>query len=477
MNSMKPLPWAGIVLSVGAVVVLYFFYQHLPYFGNVSLLGGVLMLEILIASIWRYEERFFVLLIIAFVWAATGLPFQEAWRGGGRWLVLAAGAAVGCIVWTKTPRRPFGSIHLIAFFCVSAAFVSATVSPWVQMASLKALSLFLLFTYCASGARLAVLGREERFFRGLLWGCELVVYITAICYFGLGDSIWGNPNSLGAAMSIGMFPVLLWGWLTSDRPGERFRRLAALLLCTYLVYFSMARAGMVSLMVVTLIFTVCLRQYKLLVKIGALVLVMVAINGMLDPGGLNQRLGGMKDAVLYKGHKEEGVMGSRKAPWEKTKASIKAHPWFGTGYGTAPTGEDPGLGFGIVSSTSETAREHGNSYMAIAEWVGLLGVLPFVAILAVTAWNVWKVCAWMRRTGDPRHYSIPLAMVVLSGFVNASFEDWLFAVGSYACVYFWVFAFLLADLVPAAVVVPAAGVVSRASRPSPAGFRAVVPHR
>jgi hypothetical protein len=87
------------------------------------------------------------------------------------------------------------------------------------MASLKALSLFLLFTYCASGARLAVLGREDRFFRGLLWGCELVVYITAICYFGLGDSIWGNPNSLGAAMSIGVFPVLLWGWFTDDRPG------------------------------------------------------------------------------------------------------------------------------------------------------------------------------------------------------------------------------------------------------------------
>ena len=52
--------------------------------------------------------------------------------------------------------------------------------------------------------------------------------------------------------------------------------------------------------------------------------------------------------------------------------------------------------------------------MTIAEWVGLLGVLPFVALLAVTVSNVWKVCAWMRRTADPRHYSIPLAMVVLS---------------------------------------------------------------
>ena len=475
MNSLKPLQWAGIVLGVG--VVLYFFYQHLQYFGNVSLLEGVLMLEILLASIWKYEQRFFVLLMIAFVWAATGFPFQGAWRGGGRWLVLAVGAAVGFIVWSKAPRRPFGSIHLIAFFCVSAAFVSATVSPWVQMASLKALSLLLIFTYCASGARLAVLGREERFFRGLIWGCEFAVCFTAICYFGLGDSFWGNPNSLGQAMSIGVFPILLWGWLTSDRPGEKLFRLAALLLCTYLVYFSLARAGMASITLVTLIFCFCLRQYKLLVKVVAFVLVMVAITGMLDPGALSKRLGDMKDTVLYKGHKEEGVMGSRKTPWEKTKASIKEHPWFGTGYGTAPTGEDPGFGFGVVSSSAETAREHGSSYMAIAEWVGLLGLMPFVAILGVTASNVWKVCAWMRRTADPRHYSIPLAMVVLSGLVHANFEDWLFAVGSYACVYFWVFAFVLADLVPAAVEVPSARVVSRASRPLPAGLGAVVPNR
>ena len=475
MNSVKPLQWAGILLGVG--VALYFFYQHLQYFGNVSLLGGILLLEVVIACIWKYEQRFFVLLMIAFIWAGLIVPLQGTWRGGGRWLVLAAGAAAGFIVWTRAPRRPFGSIHLIAFFCVSAAFVSATVSLWVQMATLKALSLFLLFTYCASGARLAVLGREQRFFRGLFLGCELAVFITAICYFGLGESIWGNPNSLGAAMSIGVFPVLLWGWLTSDRPGEKFRRLAALLLCTYLVYFSLARAGMASIMLVTLIFCFCLRQYRLLVKVVALVLVLVAITGMLDPGALSQRLGDMKDAVLYKGHKEEGLLGSRKTPWEKAKASIKEHPWFGTGYGTAPTGENPGFGFGIVASTSETSREHGSSYMTIAEWVGLLGLLPFVALLGVTASNVWKVCAWMRRTADPRHYSIPLAMVVLSGLVHASFEDWLFAVGSYACVYFWVFAFLLADLVPAAVEVPSTSVVSRASRRLPAGLGAVVPNR
>jgi O-antigen ligase len=474
MNSVKPLQWVGIVL--GSSLVLYFIYQYSQYFGDVSFLGGTLLLEIIIASLWKYDQRFFVLLMITFVWAGMNVPLQGAWTTG-RWVVLSAGAVVGFIVWTRTPRASFGSLHLIAFFCICAAFVSATVSPFIQMASLKALSMFLLFLYCAAGARLAVLGREDRFFDGLLWAGEIAVYVTAICYFGMGQSIWGNPNSLGAAMSIGLFPILLWGWFTSDGPAVKFRRLAALLLSTYLVHFSMARAAMVSVVFVTLVFCLCLHQYKLLVKVVALVLIFFAVAGMLAPETLNKQLSDLKEALLYKGHTEEGVMGSRRTPWEKSIATIKEHPLFGTGYGTSPTGEDPGFAFGRFASSAETAREHGSSYMTIAEWVGLLGVLPFVGLLALTGSNVWKVCAWMSRTGDARHYSIPLAMVVLSGLVHAGFEDWLFAVGSYLCMYFWVLAFLLSDLAPGAVEVPLACAVSRAARPSSAGFGAVVPNR
>jgi O-antigen ligase len=234
---------------------------------------------------------------------------------------------------------------------------------------------------------------------------------------------------------------------------------------------------MASVALVTLVFCVCLHQYKLLVKIVALVLVLIAVTGIFAPGKLETKLGDLKNAMLYKGHKEEGVMGSRLTPWGKSIATIKEHPLFGTGYGTSPTGEDPGVSFGTVRSDSATVREHGSSYMTIAEWVGLLGILPFVALLAITVANVWKVCAWMRRTSDPRQYSIPLAMVVVAGLAHAAFEDWLFAVGYYLCIYFWFFAFLLPDLIPCAVKVPGPIFVSRTSRQSPAGNGAVVPNR
>jgi O-antigen ligase len=474
MDSLKPRQWAVIALGTG--IALYLCYSHLQYFGDMPFLAGILLLEVILACIWKFDERFFVLLMIAFIWEGISVPFRGPWATG-RWVVLFVGAVVGYIVWAKSPRKPFGALHLFAFFCICAAFVSATVSLWVRMASLKALSLFLLFAYCASGARAAVIGRERSFFRGLLWGCEIAVYFTAICYFVLGESIWGNPNSLGAAMSIGVFPILLWGWRTSDGPTARFRRLVAFLLCTYLIFFSMARAAIVSILLVTLVFCFCLHQYKLLLRIAALFLFGAALAGMLAPGTLETKLFDFKEALLYKGHKDEGILGSRLTPWQKTIASIKAHPMFGTGYGTAPTGEDPGFGFGTTSSSAETAREHGSSYMAITEWVGLLGVLPFIMLVGLTAANVWKVCASMNRNVDPRQYSIPLAMVVLAGLVHAGFEDWLFAVGSYLCVYFWFFAFLLADFVPSAAAVPVARAVSRVPRSSPAAFEGAVPTR
>lgn len=472
MNSLKPIQLAGIVLCL--LLALYILYTHLAYFGNVSFLGGILGLEIIIAALWKFERRFLVLLIVTFVWAGTNVPLAGAGTAG-RWVILATAALAGLVVWLGSPRAPFRTIHLVAFFCVCSAFASATVSPFLQMAMLKSLSLLLLFLYCSAGARLGVLGREERFFPGLILGCEIAVYITAVCYFGLGRNLWGNPNSLGAAMSVGAFPILLWGWFTSDVGAIRYRRLVALLLSAYLVRFSLARAGLAALALVAILFFVCLRQYRSLVKGVALVLVVVAISGMLAPDSLSQQLGAMEDAILYKGHKDEGVLGSRKEPWDKTVASIKEHPWFGTGYGTSPTGEDPGE-LGPFRSTHETAREHGSSYITILEWEGLLGVWPFVVLLGMAVLNVRKVCVWMRRTCDPFNYSIPMAMVVVAGLAHATFEDSIFAVGSYLCLFFWIFVFLLADYVPGAADVPLPSMV-RPSRYAPAGFGAVVPNR
>src|SRR5580700_6476202 len=100
MDILKPWQWAGVV--IGTVLTLYFIFFHLQQFGDVSFLGAILLLEVIIASLWNYDRRFFALLMVTFVWAGMNVPLHSAGIIG-RWVVLAAGAFVGFVVWMKAP--------------------------------------------------------------------------------------------------------------------------------------------------------------------------------------------------------------------------------------------------------------------------------------------------------------------------------------------------------------------------------------
>src|SRR5208282_1633139 len=96
--------------------------------------------------------------------------------------------------------------HLVASLCVLSALVSAMVSEVPKTALLKVVSLFLLFLYASSGARVAIAGREHKFVSGLVLACELLVYVSAACYFVLGFGDFGNPNALGAIIGVAVVP-------------------------------------------------------------------------------------------------------------------------------------------------------------------------------------------------------------------------------------------------------------------------------
>ena len=152
---------------------------------------------------------------------------------------------------------------------------------------------------------------------------------------------------------------------------------------------------------------------------------------------------------LYKGKEESGLLGSRGSVWDEAVSVIQANPWFGSGFGTSLDSGEADVGFGQNSSSSNTTKEHGDSYLAILEGVGLLGVVPFFALVLMLALKVRGVFARLRQTLNFRHCSVPVAMILTAGLVHAAFEDWLFAVGYYLCVFFWVLAFAFIDIIPA----------------------------
>jgi O-antigen ligase len=434
-------------LPVMLVLALIILARSMPgYFNNQEYLAGFIVVQILALSLWFYDRFFFPFLMIAFFWAGMNVPMSETWTMG-RWIVLGIGAIVGFARAMRVGVQRYQPFHLAAFFCVGSALVSAMISVLPQFALMKACSLLILFLYAASGARL-VLRNPDRFFRGLLLACEFSVYGSAFAYLVLDMEIWGNGNSLGAVEGVVAAPLLLWGALVASNRKLRLRRAVGCVGALYLVYFSVSRASMLATALTILVLLISLRRNKLIVQglfgLGCV----IAITAIVAPRHFDDLKTSLVEGVIYKGHEDQGVLGSRLAPWQYAVEVIGENPFFGSGFGTSTSGDKPFGEAGKFSSTASTNREHGSSYLAITEWVGLLGIVPFMALLVFAAQAVFRVLAYLRRTGDVSHYSVPLMLVVLAGLLHAGFEDWLFAVGYYLTVLFWVMAFLLMDVLP-----------------------------
>lgn len=441
--------WRICFVVAACLFAVYLVAFRSSYFTNPMWLGALIFLQVLAAILLKYRQAFFPALVLVFFFAGSSVPAHELWTSV-RWVVLAAGAGAGFIVWLKCNHLHLGAIHLIALACVLTAIVSALVSVYPGVTLLKALSLLLLFLYAITGGRVALAGREAQFLSSLLLGCELLVYISAVAYFVLHIELFGNRNSLGVAMGVVALPFLLWGLLVSETRFLRCRRIFALLLCQLLLLSSYERAGIIAALTSSVLLCVALRRYRVILTGLLLALATALAVASLVPLPV---LNGSDDVSLssrfvYKGNRDMGLLASRQTVWEKTISSLQEHPWFGTGFGTSATAYDKTQIEQKFSSAGQVTREHGNSYLAIAEWVGFVGVIPFAILLGLLVINVIRVCVWMRQTGIAASPAVPLAVFVAGGLVHAGFEDWLFAVGYHTCILFWVCAFILTDFAP-----------------------------
>jgi O-antigen ligase len=438
----------GALIGAASILPLflaYFAYRRPGYFTNQTYLGGLILLEFIFAAICFYRRVFFPVVILAFLLAGVDLPVGAFWTSA-RWVFLAVGALVGSFIMLKDRIHHFGLFHSVATFVVLTSVISAAVSNYPKVALLKVLSLFFLFLYATTGARIAVTGRQNQFFGGLLLGCEIFVGATALLSF-VGIEAMGNPNSLGEVMGIVCAPILLWGALIGGPQTVNRRRWLLYFLSLYLTFHSHARAGMAAAFASSAILCFALRRYKLIVEGIVVLLILTAAGAIFRPEAMDALL----KSTLYKESGEErGLLASRETPWNTAVENIRDHPLFGTGLGTTAKGADASEEQGQFSSTSTATAENGSSYLAIVSGVGLVGALPALLLLSLIVVKVFRTCTWIRMSGSPLHPAVPLAMVMIAALIHATFEDWMFAPGSYMCVFFWSLAFILADVTPTA---------------------------
>jgi hypothetical protein len=442
-----PAGWViGAAVAVCLPAALYLAYTRPVFFTSPTFLGGLIVFECLLAAVWGYRRAFFPLVLVTFLFAGTGLAIGGGWNLA-RWVFLCTGALVGSFIMLKERRHHFGLFHALAMFSVLAAIVSAAVSQYPGFAMLKAVSLLLLFVYAGTGARLAVSGREESFFAGLLLGSEIFVGGIALLYFA-GDEVMGNPNSLGAVMAVAA-PILLWGTLLEGSSFVRRRRVLLFAVSMYLTFYSHSRASIVAAFAACGLMCLALRKHKLFGQGIVALLIVVTASALINPEAFSKRIDELTADVIYKSKDPSlGLLQSRQSPWEGAVKSINSHLWFGSGFGTTENGQDASADLTNFETAETATRENGSSYLTIATWVGLVGVVPFFFLLLVLLWKVLRTFFWMLNTGNPSHPAVPLAIVVFAGLILVGFEDWLFAPGYYLCVFFWSLAFILVDVAP-----------------------------
>src|SRR5579862_4887746 len=74
----------AFMLGVGLFAAYIAVYRP-GYLSNGYYLGGLIFLQILLATLWNYRQRFFLLLVVVFFWAGTSLPFNGVWTAGRWW--------------------------------------------------------------------------------------------------------------------------------------------------------------------------------------------------------------------------------------------------------------------------------------------------------------------------------------------------------------------------------------------------------
>jgi O-antigen ligase len=432
-KSIKILP----IATVGAIVFLLYLSFRRPYLFdtfNLMVLTGLVVAGFIAA---QYETHFWTLFAAAFLWAGSDIPLAGAMYVF-RWMILAIAALLALSYYGLRPNRiHFNYLDLLALFTVMAAFVSGLVSVNPLLTSMKALSLAALFVYGSIGVRILWGRQPELFLKRLCVSVEVLTYFTAACY-AASFEVWGNRNSLGVITGIICWPILVWWFLIAKTRGEYLRSRLALAICALLLVMSGSRASMAAAFLSSALLLISARRYRTLLAGCSVALFALTLAYLSSP----ERFQSASESLLYKTGERGHLLQSRQAPWEKSLASFRDHPWLGFGFGVAETSADWRGGF---HTPGFQTRERGSSYLTMLEGTGVIGTVPLLLLVLGLALNSARVFWWLRHTGSINHPAVPAACLIVAGLFHAAFEDWLLAVGYYMCVIFWPMALSLRD--------------------------------
>lgn len=329
----------------------------------------------------------------------------------GRTLLLSAVWALLTYFWSSVPRLSL--MKAMALVLVSAVMFAAG-HWWARRVAMVRVLDYLLPTVA-----LAIVAT--------LVGTAAPQGITKMGDLELYQGLTGNPNMLGTLLAMTV-PVLLWRAYRARRQQVRWfwSSLVAVVVISQLLANSRAALLVTLITLMAFIFVLPLRRRVTLVLSG-LILSLLAVS--FTPGWLEKG----QERYLYKGGaREAGVLATREDVWEKSYGLAVQGGWFGGGYGVTIGDESFDGGFTAVGY----GREKGNSQLAIMEETGIVGLVLYLAFLAILFRRLYR--AFRFTPGPAERVLLALATGSLAGWVtHGTFEAWWVAPGSPEAAYWW----------------------------------------
>jgi O-antigen ligase len=449
ISASRPQVRFGLGLSLGVFYLgeaVTYLPTLIPAGAGPALMAAGLLLSILIAPI-EYAVG-----AVGFALLAAGCSGTRAFFNETRWVLLGTATLVlplRFVLFRRQATYPtkvgLFDYLVILFVAISGATLLTTIS--VAMTALKlGASSCVLYVVSQGAYRLSDLygaASPRRLIFGWLSFAAAPVVVSALGFvFHFGPAslrggwfvgLLGNGN----AWAVLVATVLPWCACLLFRrarnwSGARFALGAAVAILVYLLLLSGSRAGLLGgLVAISLLVGVHLDR-----RVGAALLLLTfffAVRAVADPDYVPRTV----QKYLYK-HAvagREDVFQSRLEPWKRSEQNFREHPWMGYGFGISSATQ--------VSWTPDTQSgagtvETGSSFWGTLGQIGILGAVPLFAGLVLLAVRAVRFC-W--RVRDPWLTAVCASLLAL--IVNALFEGWLLAPGSFTAFYFWGQCFLL----------------------------------
>ncbi len=321
---------------------------------------------------------------------------------------------------------PMFAIYLYLTYALITAFwtenVTLSLARWVLYSSVS-------LVFLTAGTMIGQSGSSENPFDPLKWGFVPMLLLSCVSLVRGGGwvennfrGISGNANALGASLML-TSPWLIYELRRCWKPGWRRTYLLGLTGALILIMLAThSRAALGALVVITFFAVRGIKMRRQIVLAYSLVLMVVLTYGFRP-----QTFDFLAQSYVTK--RADTIFASRGQQMEDSWEAAKQGGVLGAGFGVS-IGESR---YWSLKTISRLAREKGNSFLAIVEETGVIGLVLYCAMLCCLLYAIRRP----NLAPDPdRRFIINIATgYFLGALLHGQFEAWFLSFGPDISVY------------------------------------------